>query len=75
MTPLINRKWLLARRPRGTVAVDDFVHAQEGYVAPDLAPGEVLVRNGIISCAPTIRNWLNEPGCSYRGRSPEVCCR
>ena len=36
-------------------------------MVPELAPGEVLVRNRIISCAPTIRNWLNEPGRSYRG--------
>jgi NADPH-dependent curcumin reductase CurA len=63
----LNRQWLLARRPKGTVAVDDFAYAEEPFVAPDLAPGEVLVRNRIISCAPTIRNWLNEPGRSYRG--------
>jgi NADPH-dependent curcumin reductase CurA len=62
-----NRKWLLARRPSGTVEIADFAYTEEPFVATDLAPGEILVRNRIISCAPTIRNWLNEPGRSYRG--------
>jgi NADPH-dependent curcumin reductase CurA len=63
----LNRKWVLARRPSGAVTVDDFAYAEEPFVAPELAPGEMLVRNRIFSCAPTIRNWLNEPGHSYRG--------
>ena len=67
MTPSVNRKWLLARRPRGTVVVEDFAYAEEPFEVPELTPGEVLVRNRIFSCAPTIRNWLNEPGRSYRG--------
>jgi NADPH-dependent curcumin reductase CurA len=63
----LNRKWVLARRPSGAVAVDDFAYAEQPFVAPELAPGEMLVRNRIFSCAPTIRNWLNDPGRSYRG--------
>lgn len=47
--------------------MEDFAYAEEPFEAPDLAPGQLLLRNRIFSCAPTIRNWLNEPGRSYRG--------
>lgn len=62
-----NRAWVLARRPDGPVAASDFTYREEDYVAPDLAEGELLVGTRIFSCAPTIRNWLNPPGRSYRG--------
>lgn len=64
---IVNRAWLLARRPQGRVAIADFAYREEPFVAPALAEGELLVRNHIFSCAPTIRNWLNAPGSSYRG--------
>lgn len=45
----------------------DFGYREEAFAPPALADGEILVRNRIISCAPTIRNWLNPPARSYRG--------
>jgi len=65
MTP-INRRWLLARRPRGRAQLGDFTYDEQPFAPPDLAEGQVLVRNRIFSCAPTMRNWMNEPGRSYR---------
>lgn len=64
---ILNRSWVLARRPEGAVAISDFEYREEMFIAPDLAEGEILVRSRIFSCAPTIRNWLNAPGRSYRG--------
>ena len=63
----LNRAWLLARRPQGRVAVSDFAYREEPFVPPALNEGEVLVRNRLFSCAPTIRNWLNAAGSSHRG--------
>lgn len=63
---MVNRAWLLARRPRARVSIADFAYREEPFVPPALAEGEVLVRNHLFSCAPTIRNWLNAPGSSYR---------
>ncbi|SDA16320.1 NADP-dependent oxidoreductase [Sphingomonas sp. NFR15] len=62
-----NRAWVLARRPEGPVAASDFAYHEKDCVAPELDDGELLVRTRIFSCAPTIRNWLNPPGRSYRG--------
>ena len=44
----------------------DFACREHAFAPPTLSAGEVLVRNRIFSCAPTIRNWLNPPGRSYR---------
>ena len=52
----MNRQWLLARRPRGVLQVDDFKWS-EGTI-PELAEGEVLVRNVYLSCDPTQRSWM-----------------
>lgn len=62
----VNRAWVLARRPQERVCVEDFAYREEPFVQPVLKDGELLVRNHIFSCAPTIRNWLNAPGSSYR---------
>ncbi|WP_323039020.1 NADP-dependent oxidoreductase [Gemmobacter sp.] len=62
----INRRWLLARRPQGKATVDDFAYDEQPFTPPDLADGQVLVRTRVFSCAPTMRNWMNEPGRSYR---------
>ena len=53
-----NRRFTLVRRPDGTPVADDFrlVHAP----TPDLAPGEVLVRNAFASLDPAIRGWLDD---------------
>lgn len=63
----LNRAWLLARRPDGAVQTTDFAYREEAFDTPTLQEGEILVRTRIISCAPTIRNWLNPPERSYRG--------
>jgi NADPH-dependent curcumin reductase CurA len=52
----VNRQWLLARRPQGLVHPDDF-RWNEAPV-PELAEGQVLVRNLYLSCDPTQRSWM-----------------
>lgn len=66
----INRRWTLARRPVGPVAVGDFALAEAPFDMPALNDGEILVRNRVFAIAPTIRNWLNPPGRSDRGSIP-----
>ena len=61
-----NRRWLLARRPQGKATLGDFAYDEQPFTPPELAEGEVLVRTRVFSCAPTMRNWMNEPGRSYR---------
>lgn len=53
-----NRRFTLVRRPNGTPVPDDF--ALVTSPAPDLAPGEVLVRNAYASLDPAIRGWLDD---------------
>jgi NADPH-dependent curcumin reductase len=53
---LVNRQWLLARRPRGLVAPEDFRFVETP--APEHADGELLVRNLYLSCDPTQRGWI-----------------
>lgn len=57
MTDLINRQWLLARRPRGLISADDFQWVERPV--PEPAEGEVLIRNLFLSCDPTQRGWLS----------------
>jgi NADPH-dependent curcumin reductase len=54
----INRKWVLTRRPVGDIADGDlaFVSAE----LPDLADGEVLIRNLYLSLDPTNRIWMSD---------------
>jgi NADPH-dependent curcumin reductase CurA len=66
----INRRWTLARRPDGPVAVRDFALVEAPFDMPALSEGEILVRNRVFAIAPTIRNWLNPPGRSDRGSIP-----
>lgn len=63
----LNRAWVLAQRPEGAVRASDFAYREESFDPPTLQEGDILVRTRIISCAPTIRNWLNPPERSYRG--------
>ncbi|MDO9527469.1 MAG: hypothetical protein Q7J57_18365 [Gemmobacter sp.] len=62
----VNRRWLLARRPQGKATTDDFAYDVRPFAMPDLAEGQILVRTRVFSCAPTMRNWMNESGRSYR---------
>jgi NADPH-dependent curcumin reductase CurA len=51
-----NRRWLLARRPTGTVSAEDFQLVVEPV--PEPAEGEALIRNLYFSCDPTQRGWM-----------------
>ncbi|RRV05687.1 NADP-dependent oxidoreductase [Pseudomonas sp. v388] len=62
MTHQSNRRFLLARRPVGHVTREDFTFEQ--VPVPELAEGQVLVRNQYLSLDPAMRGWMNE-GKSY----------
>ncbi|HEY5284156.1 MAG TPA: NADP-dependent oxidoreductase, partial [Polyangia bacterium] len=51
-----NRQWLLARRPKGQVTLDDFRYSETAI--PEPGEGEILVRNHYLSCDPTQRGWM-----------------
>jgi NADPH-dependent curcumin reductase CurA len=51
-----NRQWLLARRPEGLIAAEDFRLAEAP--APEPSDGEALVRNLYLSIDPTQRGWM-----------------
>ena len=57
----INRQWLLASRPRGTVAETDFSYREAP--CPTVGSGQFLVRTLYVSVDPGLRGWLT--------RSPE----
>src|SRR5262245_30272177 len=61
-----NRQWVLASRPSGALRLDHFAFRDVEMREPELLPGQILVRNLVFSCAPTIRNWMNDPQRSYR---------
>lgn len=70
MPNLINRQWLLASRPQGSVKLSDFSWHEEAFALPALEEGEILLHNRYFLCAPTMRNFLNAPGRSYRASVP-----
>lgn len=70
MSPSINRQWLLASRPQGSLKHSDFAWHEEAFGPPDLQEGELLVCNRLFLCAPTMRNFMNAPGRSYRASVP-----
>ena len=53
-----NRQWLLAKRPHGTVGVDNFEYVENPIPSP--GDGEVLVRNLYLSFDPTQRGWMED---------------
>jgi NADPH-dependent curcumin reductase CurA len=55
---LINRQWVLKNRPTATVGHDD-LRLIEAPV-PELAEGQVLVRNILLSLDPTNRVWMSD---------------
>lgn len=61
-----NRQWLLQSRPSSALHLDHFAYREQRFEPPHLEAGQVLVRNLVLSCAPTIRNWMNEAQRSYR---------
>lgn len=56
----VNRQWLLARRPRGQVRVEDFVRRDASLPQADLAAGEILVRNLMLGFDPAQRGWMDD---------------
>lgn len=65
-----NRQWLLESRPSSTLSLEHFEYREQKFAPPHLEAGQVLVRNLVLSCAPTIRNWMNEGQRSYRSSIP-----
>ncbi|PZQ22654.1 MAG: NADP-dependent oxidoreductase [Sphingopyxis macrogoltabida] len=54
----VNRRLLLARRPDGVPVDDDFAIDED--TVPDVAPGQLLVRNILVSLDPAMRGWLDD---------------
>lgn len=59
---MTNRQWLLRRRPNGPATPGDFEYRETPVPDRTLKEGEILVRNEIFLCAPTMRNWMDPPG-------------
>jgi NADPH-dependent curcumin reductase CurA len=57
MATLINRSWRLVARPEGVFKPEDFRWSEDPV--PDLADGQVLVRQIYLSLDPTSRGWAN----------------
>lgn len=51
-----NRQWILREAPTDTLSADHFEFRDESTPAP--APGEVLVRNVMMSIDPAARSWM-----------------
>lgn len=62
---MLNRQWLLARRPTGSCVPEDFLYREEQIGTPALREGEILIHNIAFLCAPTIRNWLDGAAGNY----------
>jgi NADPH-dependent curcumin reductase CurA len=58
MTTRTNRRWLLASRPVGMIADDNFKWVEEPVAEPS-ADGEILVRNLYLSADPAQRGWIS----------------
>lgn len=56
MTEQVNRRWLLAERPKGMIEAECFRWVEEPV--PAIGDGELLVRVLYLSCDPTQRGWL-----------------
>lgn len=65
----INRQWILKSRPAGSVSHDNFELVEAPMPEPDLAAGQILVRNLYLSFEPAMRGWMtDEP--SYMPPAP-----
>jgi NADPH-dependent curcumin reductase CurA len=53
---LVNRQWLLARRPRVSLEPGDLTWTEAAVTGPE--EGEILVKNLCFSCDPTQRSWI-----------------
>lgn len=57
-TQTVNRRWVLRRRPAGSITSEDLV--LEDYEPAALQEGEVRVRNIYLSLDPTQRVWMSD---------------
>jgi len=55
---MINRQWLLARRPEGRLALSDFEYRATPFTLPGLTPGQILLRNRLFRFSPAMRGWM-----------------
>lgn len=62
-----NRQWILARRPRGEVRVDDFELISKPLTT--LQSGQVLVRVQGFANAPAMREWMDD---AWEGTAPTM---
>jgi NADPH-dependent curcumin reductase CurA len=60
VTSPINRQWLLARRPQGSVSPEDFTYRETAL--PELGEGDVLVRSLYFGFDASQRMWITEHG-------------
>jgi NADPH-dependent curcumin reductase CurA len=58
MNKLMNRRWILRRRPEGDLRDGDLQLVEAPVASPDA--GEVLVRNTYLMVAPTNRVWMSD---------------
>ncbi len=56
----INRQWILNQRPSGFVDNNTFQYRELPMPQPDLAKGEVLVKNLYLSFDPAMRGWMDD---------------
>lgn len=69
---LTNAAWHLTARPVGLPTVADFAWRES--TLPDLAPGQVRVRNIWLSIDPTNRIWMNDADSSCRSSNSAKSC-
>lgn len=62
---MINRQWLLAAHPDGPVERHHFALTEAPVPVCAPGSGKVLLRNELLLCAPTIRNWISGNRSSY----------
>ncbi len=54
-----NQQWILSSRPKGTLSTDNFELKQSPMPTPDLAAGEVLVKNLYVAFDAAMRGWMS----------------
>lgn len=57
---IINRQWLLVRRPQGQVRVEDFARRDAPVPVADLGAGEILIRMVMLGFDPAQRGWMDD---------------
>lgn len=58
---IVNRQWLLERRPVGTAVPGDFRYHEEPLAPAKLLAGQIAIKNVAFGLAPTMRNWMDPP--------------